>query len=367
MSSRTQHGTLVLADISGFTAFLARSELEHAHDILLELLQLVVARLKPSLTVAEIEGDAVFAFAPESTFPRGETLLELIEQTYAAFYGRVEAIRVHTTCSCTACSAIPILDLKFIVHQGEYILQAVTGAGKPLGSDVNLAHRLLKNRVAEATGWKAYALLTEPAVRDLEIETEGMHEQVETYPELAPVRTFSFDLRTRWQETRQRRQILVSAAEADLELTVDLPAAPPVVWDWLNDPKRRSAWIGLTVNRVSSPDRRSGVGTTTHCTHGAKVDSVHTILDWHPFDYFTEEIARPSDGQPQALNTVLLEPTEAGTRVCSRFRVLVRPRLLAVPIFRRMAAADLRASLDELRRLLTESRQPVDHTSPRPP
>jgi class 3 adenylate cyclase len=47
MSARPQVGTLVLADISGFTAFLARSELEHAHDILLELLQLVVARLQP--------------------------------------------------------------------------------------------------------------------------------------------------------------------------------------------------------------------------------------------------------------------------------------------------------------------------------
>ena len=139
MMARPQVGTLLLADISGFTAFLARSELEHAHDILLELLQLVVARLQPHLTVAEIEGDAVFAYAPAGAFPRGETLLDLIDQTYGVFLGRVEAIRVHTTCNCTACNAIPILDLKFIVHQGEYILQAVAGPAKPLGSDVTLA------------------------------------------------------------------------------------------------------------------------------------------------------------------------------------------------------------------------------------
>src|SRR3972149_2319867 len=221
MSFRPQVGTLLLADISGFTAFLARSELEHAHDILLELLQLVVGRWQPHLTIAEIEGDAVFAYAPAGAFPRGETLLDLIDQTYGVFLGRVEAIRVHTTCNCTACSAIPILDLKFIVHQGEYILQAVTAPAKPLGSDVTLAHRLLKNHVAETTGWKAYASLTEAAVRQLGIASSGMHASVETYPELEPVRTFSYDLRERWQGSRRRRQILIGEKDADLEVKAD--------------------------------------------------------------------------------------------------------------------------------------------------
>jgi len=353
MMARPQVGTLLLADISGFTAVLARSELEHAHDILLELLQLVVARLQPHLTVAEIEGDAVFAYAPAGAFPRGETLLDLIDQTYGVFLGRVEAIRVHTTCNCTACSAIPILDLKFIVHQGEYILQAVAGPAKPLGSDVTLAHRLLKNHVAESTGWRAYASLTEAAVRHLGIASSGMHASVETYPELEPVRTFSYDLRERWQASRRAQQVLVGEKDADLEVKADLPAPPAIVWDWLNDPKRRSQWVGLIVDRISSPDERTGVGSKTHCTHGAKVQSVHTILDWRPFEYFTEEIARPSDGQPLALNTITLEPIEGGTRLCSRYRVLVRPRLIAVPFFKRMSASGIRASLDTLQRLLT--------------
>ena len=114
------------------------------------------------------------------------------------------------------------------------------------------------------------------------------------------------------------------------------------------------------VDRVSSPNKCTGVGSKTHCTHGAKVESVHTILDWRPFEYFTEEIARPSDGQPQALNTITLEPIEGGTRVCSRYRVLVRPRLIAVPVFKRMSASGIRASLDTLQRLLTRDESSSD-------
>ncbi len=367
MTARTQTGSLVLADISGFTAFLARTELEHAHDILLELLQLVVDHLKPSLTVAEIEGDAVFAYAPRGAFPRGETLLELVETTYGAFLGRVEAIRLHTTCSCTACSAIPILDLKFILHYGEYILQAVTGPGKPLGSAVNLAHRLLKNRVGEATGWKAYALFTDALARELSLDTEGFHRQVEAYQDLPPVETYSFDLRQRWVQIRQNQRFHVSAAQADARFAIDLPAAPPLVWDWLNDPQRRSSWIGLQFERAGGSSGRTGVGTTAHCTHGAKVESVHTLLDWQPFDYFTEQISRPSDGRPEAVNTVELEPIPGGTRLHSRYKVLLKPRWLIVPFFRVSMAKSVQDSLRTLHRLLVQEAQPGPVSLPNDP
>jgi len=40
-----EQGYLVIADISGYTSFLARTELEHAHGIVAELTELVIARL----------------------------------------------------------------------------------------------------------------------------------------------------------------------------------------------------------------------------------------------------------------------------------------------------------------------------------
>jgi uncharacterized protein YndB with AHSA1/START domain len=349
---------LLLADLSGFTAFLAQTELEHAHDVIGELLQLLVEHLQPALAIAEVEGDAVFAYAAAGSQPRGEALLDLIDSTYGHFLGRVEAIRRHTTCTCSACRAIPTLDLKFIVHYGPFILQSIAGASKPLGSDVNLAHRLLKNHIGESTGWRAYALLTGPAVQSLGIDTSSMLAAEERYPDLPAVKTFSYDLRQRWQQIRRDQAVLVTEDESDLTLTVDLPVPPAGAWAWLNEPKRRARWVGMGVDRVLSPSGRGGPGAVTHCVHGQKVESVHTILDWQPFDYFTEEIGRPSDGKPQALNSIVFEPIPGGTRIHSRYRVLVRPRAISTAVFRRSSAAGIRSSLESLRRLAAEEASP---------
>ena len=133
MEIKTQHGYLVLADISGYTSYLAGTELEHAHEILTDLLEIIVDHFRSVLTISKLEGDAVFAHAPEARLARGETLLELIEATYVAFRDGVEAARRRTTCECNACRAIPSLDLKFLLHHGDYILQNVSGIAELVG------------------------------------------------------------------------------------------------------------------------------------------------------------------------------------------------------------------------------------------
>jgi len=42
-------------------------------------------------------------------------------------------------------------------------VQNIGGRPELAGSDVNLAHRLLKNHVSEQTGWSAYALFSNRA------------------------------------------------------------------------------------------------------------------------------------------------------------------------------------------------------------
>ncbi len=64
-SSAIEHGYLVLADISGYTAFLSQTELDHAHEILTDLLETILKRFKTLLTICKLEGDAVFAYTPE--------------------------------------------------------------------------------------------------------------------------------------------------------------------------------------------------------------------------------------------------------------------------------------------------------------
>src|SRR5262245_43711141 len=147
MESKAQKGYLVLADISGYTVFLAETELEHANLAISYLLEAIVGTMGQGLSIVKLEGDAVFAYVEESQVPGSATLLDLIDQTYLAFRDKAASLHQNAPCTCKACRAIPTLDLKFMVHHGSYVTQQVAGIRDLLGPDVNLVHRLLKNRV----------------------------------------------------------------------------------------------------------------------------------------------------------------------------------------------------------------------------
>jgi len=332
-TTATQHGYLVLADISGYTGFLAGTELEHAHEILTELLEVIIANFKTLLTISKLEGDAVFANVPEANVPRGETLLELVESTYAAFRDRQVSMRRLTSCTCNACRNIPMLDLKFMAHHGDYIVQNISGIRELAGSDVNLVHRLLKNHVAEATGWKAYALFTAQSLDHMQLRLENAHAQAEAYEHLGEVQTFSLNLRERYAEMAEARRVVVAGEEADLVVTTDFAVPPPIVWDWLNDPVKRNAWGGdVHWSSGDRPHGRTGTGARNHCAHG-KGSSTELVLDWRPFDYATLESYE--EGKKTMTRTTKLEPLPdgQGTRVYQHIKMEMRlPRWLVRPI-----------------------------------
>src|SRR5438067_9983390 len=112
MSDMTRQGCLVIADISGYTAYLHEVELEHSHDILADLLGMVTERLCPPLRLAKLEGDAVFCVADSDAGLSGSELMERFEQTYLAFARRRRTVALSSSCSCAACRRTPELDLK---------------------------------------------------------------------------------------------------------------------------------------------------------------------------------------------------------------------------------------------------------------
>ncbi len=73
MSTATQNGFFVIADISGYTSFVAKTELDHSHEIFTELLELLVERFQPMMTISKLEGDAVFACTARDVFVRSAT------------------------------------------------------------------------------------------------------------------------------------------------------------------------------------------------------------------------------------------------------------------------------------------------------
>jgi hypothetical protein len=119
----SQDGFLLIADITGYTAFLRESELEHAKDSLRSLLDLLIQYTKPPLVISRLEGDAVISYAPEGSFLQGQTLVELIESTYVEFRRALDLMVLNTTCNCLACRNISNLDLKFFVHYGTFALE----------------------------------------------------------------------------------------------------------------------------------------------------------------------------------------------------------------------------------------------------
>jgi uncharacterized protein YndB with AHSA1/START domain len=288
-TSPIEHGYLVLADISGYTSYLAGVELDHAHEILTDLLETIIDRFKPFLNISKLEGDAVFAYVPTGKMPRGETLYELIENTYLAFRDRQLAIQRRTTCTCNACRNIPALDLKFIIHHGSYLLQTVRSIVEPIGSDVNLAHRLMKNRVSESTGWCAYALFTEQALEQLKVTPEKPHIQIESYEHLGEVKTQCINLRERYEELVKIRKVFLQTEEAHRVFEYDYVAAPKDLWEWFNDPRKRSQWMHSEIQPILRIGGRLVPGARNHCVHGKNEVVVEDLLDIKPFEYYTVE------------------------------------------------------------------------------
>src|SRR6185295_783860 len=122
MERKTKNGYLVLADISGYTSFVAKTEIEHADMALSFLLETIVEKISGLLPICQLDGDAVFPYIEESQLREARSLLELIDQTYLAFREKALALYSQATCPCKACQALPTLDLKFMLHHGEYLI-----------------------------------------------------------------------------------------------------------------------------------------------------------------------------------------------------------------------------------------------------
>jgi hypothetical protein len=204
---RAVNGPLLLVDIGGYTSFLQSVAVAHRDDafangnvpdayaLVSSLLDGIVGRIVPPFTLSKLEGDAVFAYAVEPhEVPRGSGFLACLEACYADFRARLGQAGVVWSCQCDACSRISALDLKFIVHAGPFVIQSIAGREELVGSEVVLAHRLLKSSAADVIGHGAYALMTDAARRGLDVPTEAATPVVERYEHYAPVEAHAFAL-----------------------------------------------------------------------------------------------------------------------------------------------------------------------------
>lgn len=312
----TETACFVIADISGYTGFLHGVELDHAQDIIADLMDIVVKGLRPPFRLAKFEGDAAFVYAVTDKVD-GSLLQDAIEAAYFAFRRRLRNIKQSTTCECNACRRMQTLDLKFVAHHGEFIKHKMAGREELAGAAVILIHRLLKNSVTDRFGPHAYALFSQGCVEAMVIDpqVQGLVEHHEEIDIIGNVTCWVRDLEEAWTMENERQRNEVTHDKAAMVLEYDLDAARPKVWEHFTVPGHRPKWQGSDGIVENAVNGRRGVGTKNHCMHG-KDAIIEEIVDWRPFDYVTLDNQLPIPGSPKVLITYAFKEPGAGrTRV----------------------------------------------------
>ena len=316
MLPKPETAFFMIADISGYTSFLDGVELDHAQDIIADVMDTVLRRLRPPFRLAKFEGDAAFVYAVADKLD-GSLVQDAVETAYLAFRKRLRNIKMATTCKCAACSRMQNLDLKFVSHCGEFVKHRMAGREELAGRDVILVHRLLKNSVNERLEGRAYALYSDACIRAIGIEptAQGLIEHRESVDVIGEVRCWARDLEQIWKRENDRQRIEVTRENAAVVLDFEIAAPRPMVWEYFNMPEHRPKWRAADEVRETTEGGRRGAGTINHCMHGAHV-IIEEVIDWRPFEYLTLTTLLPMPGAPKVIMTYAYSETaEGGTHI----------------------------------------------------
>src|SRR5438477_12354050 len=108
--SGLQEGALVLADISGYSRFVAQTEVDHSWSILHELLDTMVRSLSGRMDVSQVEGDAILFISGLST----PEVITAVESTFVAFHRRLRDMEAVSSCTCSGCANISLFQVMFV-------------------------------------------------------------------------------------------------------------------------------------------------------------------------------------------------------------------------------------------------------------
>jgi hypothetical protein len=309
-------GYFIITDISGYTEYLTRSELDHAHEILQSLFDAQIAAIKHPFLISGFRGDAIFMYAPETNFIQEQSFIEALENFYIVFKDSLQQMQYNTTCTCNACKNMGLLDLKMCIHYGEYLVQKLADHEELLGADVIIPHRMLKNHVIEKTQIKSYAIFSSIASQALNLPEycSDLKSHSETYEHIGEVPMFVHNLHTVWEEKKAKRHLFVSAGEAWVKHESDLPFPPGLIWEYLTSPNLEAGFMGY--DRAGRTDLLGGrvrENAEFHCAHGEL--NIHSkILDWKPYEYYTLDQSIPLFSI-NYIQTRRLTPVENGTRI----------------------------------------------------
>ena len=355
MLPKAESACFVIADIFGYTHFVSGVELDHAQDIIADIMDTLVRALRPPFRLAKFEGDAAFVYALADKVD-GALMQDSIEQAYFAFRKRLRSIKQASSCECQACSRMQSLDVKFVVHHGEFIRQKMSGREELAGRDVILVHRLLKNEVGKTFGPHAYALFSEACVQAMGIDpaAQGLQEHTEAIEHIGETKCWVSDLEEAWRRETETARNLVPRADAFVIIERDFTAPKQALWDLVTSPQHHARWQRADGVVENNAQGRRGAGTQNHCLHG-KDAVIEDIVDWRPFDYVILTALLPIPGAPKILFSYTFEERDDGG-AHFEFRV-AKPKPKDLPFYERVRStieANFTAGFDILRTMVAE-------------
>ncbi|HEV8504595.1 MAG TPA: DUF2652 domain-containing protein [Chitinophagaceae bacterium] len=164
------NATILIPDISGFTEFMSATELSHGSQAINILMDAIVGAVGDEYEISNVEGDAVL-MVKKGSAPSKKEILDTCFKIFNAFHFQRKWLHQHAICPCKACREITNLKLKFVAHHGPLDEMKVGRFVTVSGTEVIIAHRLLKNSVPS----NEYLLLTEKLLNGV-ADTPGASE-----------------------------------------------------------------------------------------------------------------------------------------------------------------------------------------------
>ena len=264
-----QEGALVLADISGYSRFIAQTEVDHSWSILHELLDTMVRALQGQMDVSQVEGDAILFISGLST----TEVIAAVENTFIAFHRRLRDMQAVTTCPCGACANIGMLKLKFVVHHGTFSRQRLGNVEQLHGTDVIVAHRLLKNKVPS----KEYLLVTDAVLARLPDEMRSQFTPHEEEFDLGSISGGYREIVQLWTEAeaRERKRVEPDEALVTSDITVDAPLQ--LVYAEMLKPKVMQRYLFADDVETIPGARGETLASEFHCHHGGELVTMRVV------------------------------------------------------------------------------------------
>lgn len=184
----TKEGPIVLADISGYTTFVASTELEHSRRVVGLLLEAMIESQHGRLEAGQVAGDAVL-FVGVGLDP---SFLDWMDSMYVAFHRMARDLGARRDCGCRACGLAGTLTMKSLAHYGRWNLMRIGPSAQVHGGDAIVPHRLSKNSVPS----HEYLLVTPALAERLSpADRERFAWREENGAEFGPMRVGYYDLR----------------------------------------------------------------------------------------------------------------------------------------------------------------------------